>query len=180
MADRRREPVQINVDALLALDEETLQRQCTFSAFRTRGPGGQKRNKTSSAAKLVHGPTGIASQCNEFRSQSQNRRRALHRLRFKLAAELRTPIDIRGYEPPPWMTAMKSQGKLTTNPKNPAYARIAAHVLDVLEAAGARLSATAALLEIPTSNLARLLEAESAVQTAAHRIRQKHSVTWRR
>lgn len=174
------ESAQIDVDALLSLDEESLQRQCTFSAFRTRGPGGQKRNKTSSAVKLVHPPTGIASQCNDFRSQSENRRRALHRLRFKLAAELRTPIDVRGYEPPAWLTAMKSEGKLTSNPKNPAYARIAAHALDVLEGAGGRLSATAALLGIPTSNLARLLEAEPAVQTAAHRIRQKYGVTWRR
>ena len=84
------EPGRIDVDALLSLSEETLERQCTFSAFRTRGPGGQKRNKTASAAKLVHGPTGIVSQCNEFRSQAANRRRALHRLRFKIAAGHRT------------------------------------------------------------------------------------------
>jgi hypothetical protein len=178
MADTR-EHGQIDVDALLSLDEEALERQCAFSAFRTRGPGGQKRNKTSSAAKLVHGPTGIVSQCNEFRSQAANRRRALHRLRFRIAADLRTPIDPRGYEPPPWLTAMKRDGRLTTNTKNPDYARIAAHALDVLEAAGARLSAAAALLGVPTSNLVRILDAEPAIQSAAHRIRQRHGVTWR-
>ena len=174
-----REPGTIDVDALLCLDEEALERQCAFSAFRTRGPGGQKRNKTSSAAKLVHETTGIVSQCNEFRSQAANRRRALHRLRFRIAADLCTPIDPRGYEPPLWLTAMTDQGKLTGNTKNPDYARIAAHALDVLEATGARLAAAAALLGVPTSNLVRILNAEPAIQAAAHRIRRKHGATWR-
>lgn len=173
-----RQAVQTDRDALLALDEEMLQRQCTFTAFRTRGPGGQKRNKTASAARLVHEPTGIVSQCNEFRSQAANRRRALHRLRFKFAAEMRTPIDPRGYEPPLWFEALKTEGKLTTNTKNPDYARLAAHVLDVLDAAGARLSAAAALLGVPTSNLARFLAAEPTIQNAAQQIRRKHGITW--
>lgn len=167
-------------DALLALDEQALQRQCSFSAFRTRGPGGQKRNKTSSAARLVHQPTGIVSQCNDFRSQAQNRRRALHRLRFKLAAELRKPIEAQGYEPPAWFEALKAEGRLTTNTKNPVYARLAAHVLDVLEASESRLAKAAALLGVPTTNLAHFLEAEEIIQTAAHQIRQKHGATWRR
>ncbi len=168
-----------NRDALLLLEEEKLERQCTFSAFRTRGPGGQKRNKTSSAARLVHGPTGLVSQCNEFRSLAANRKRALHRLRFKLAAELRQTVDPRGYEPAAWLEQAKAEGKLTANPKNPAYARIAAHALDVLEASGARLSAAAALLGIPTSNLVRILNAEPTIQSAAHEIRRKHGITWR-
>jgi hypothetical protein len=174
-----REPGPIDVDALLSLDEATLERQCTFSAFRTRGPGGQKRNKTASAARLIHDPTGLVSQCNDFRSQAANRRRALHRLRFRIAADLRTPLDPRGYEPPPWLIAMRNEGRLTGNTKNPDYARIAGHALDVLEATGARLSAAAALLGVPTSNLVRILDAEPAIQAAAHRIRQHHGVTWR-
>ena len=171
--------VALDRDQILMLDEPALQRQCSFSAFRSRGPGGQKRNKTSSAARLVHEPTGIVSQCNEFRSQAANRKRALHRLRFKIAADLRQPLDIRGYEPPAWLEAAKSEGKLTKNTKNPLYALIAAHALDVLDAAEARLSKTAALLGIPTSNLVHILEAEEIIQTAAHQIRQRHDVTWR-
>ena len=177
MADRS---AILDRDALLALDEEALSRQCAFSAFRTRGPGGQKRNKTSSAARLVHEPTGIVSQCNDFRSLAANRLRALHRLRFKFAAELRSALDPRGYEPPAWLERLKIEGKFTGNPKNPDYARIAAHALDVLDAAGARLSAAAALLGIPTTNLVRVLNAEPIIQTAAHHIRQKHGITWRR
>jgi hypothetical protein len=174
------EPGLIDRDALLALDEQALSRQCTFSAFRTRGPGGQKRNKTASAARLVHEPTGIVSQCNDFRSQAANRLRALHRLRFKIAGELRNPLDPRGYEPPAWLEALRLNGKFTGNPRNPDYARIAAHTLDVLDAAGARLSAAAALLGIPTTNLIRVLNADPIIQTAAHQIRQKHGITWQR
>ena len=170
----------IDVDALLSLDEETLERQCRFVAYRSGGPGGQKRNKTSSAARLIHEPTGMIAQSSDFRSQSENRHRALHRLRFKIAAELRRPLDIRGYEPPNWLVAMKHEGKLTTNIRNPVYARIAAHALDVLEGATGRLSAAAALLGIPTSNLVHVLDAEPTIQTAAHRISQKYGVSWRR
>ena len=170
----------IDRDCLLLVEEAELERQCTFSAFRTRGPGGQKRNKTSSAARLVHGPTGLISQCNEFRSQAANRKRALHRLRFKFAAELRRAIDPRGYEPPAWLEALKVEGRLTTNTKNPAYARIAGHVLDVLDAAEARLSKAAALLGVSTKNLVHILESQEIVQAAAQQIRQKHGATWQR
>ena len=178
MADAAR-AVPIDADALLALDEAELERQCRFEAYKSGGPGGQKRNKTSSAARLTHPSAGVSAHSADFRSQSENRRRALRRLRFKVAAELRTPIDPRGYEPPAWLTARRRQGKFTTNTRNPDYARIAAHALDVLDAAGARLSAAAALLGVPTSNLVHVLKAEPTVHAAAQRLRQKYGVTWR-
>ena len=172
--------VPVDVDALLALDEAELERQCRFEAYKSGGPGGQKRNKTSSAARLTHGPSGVSAHSADFRSQAQNRRRALHRLRFKLAGERRTPLDPRGYDPPAWLTAARRDGRFTTNTKNPEFARIAAHALDVLEAVDARLSAAAALLGVPTSNLVHVLEAEPTVHAAAQRIRQKYGVVWRR
>ena len=169
-----------DVDALLSLDEPALERQCRLEPFKSGGPGGQKRNKTTSAVRLIHLPTGISAHSADFREQSVNRRRALHRLRFKLAAELRTPVDPRGYDPPAWLRTLRQEGKLTTNPKNPDFARLAAHVLDVLEAADARLAPAAALLGVPTSNLMHVLEAEPTIQAAAQRIRKKHGVAWQR
>lgn len=180
MADNEPQSTSVDVDTLLALDEAALERQCDFHAYRSGGPGGQKRNKTSSAVRLTHLPTGVTAFSADFRSQVQNRRRALHRLRFRLAAEFRQPVDIRGYEPPAWLTALRQDAKLTANPKNPAYARLAAHVLDVLDAADARLSTAAALIGIPTSNLVHLIEAEPTVNRAAHQIRRKYGVTWAR
>ena len=172
----------IDVDALLSLDEAELSRRCRFAPYKSGGPGGQKRNKTTSAVRLVHQATGIVAQSSDFREQSVNRRRALHRLRYKLAADVerRPTPDFRGYEPPPWLLTLRRDGHLTTNVHNPAHARLAAHVLDVLEASGARPSMAAALLGIPVSNLVHLIEAEPTVSAAASRIRQRFGVTWRK
>ena len=49
------------------------------------GNGGQKINKTSSAVRLRHRPTGIAVAANEERSQARNRHIALRKLRFEIA-----------------------------------------------------------------------------------------------
>jgi hypothetical protein len=160
-----------DVDAILALDEPTLVRQCKFEAYKSGGPGGQKRNKTSSAVKWTHVATGLQAHSNDFRSQAENRVRALHRLRFKLATDIRTPIEIRAYEPPAWLSDARVSGKLTTNTKNPIYARLAAHVLDVFAAVEGRLADAAALIGVPNSNLAHFLEAEHTVWAAASKIR---------
>src|SRR3954463_14470334 len=109
-------------DALLLLDEPTLARLCVFEAYKSGGPGGQKRNKTSSAVKWTHPPTGVTAHSADFREQSVNRVRALHRLRIKFATEMRREIDVRGYEPPNWFVEGRIEGKLTTNTKNPIYA----------------------------------------------------------
>ena len=50
------------------------------SFIRGSGPGGQKINKTSSTVRLMHRPSGIEIKCQEERSQSMNRQRALVRL----------------------------------------------------------------------------------------------------
>jgi len=71
--------------AALAMDDEALLRACEVSTFVGGGPGGQHRNKTASAVRLVHPPTGLTVTATERRSQAQNRSAALERLRAALS-----------------------------------------------------------------------------------------------
>jgi protein subunit release factor B len=72
--------------ASLGLDEEGLLAECDVDVFVGSGPGGQHRNKTESAVRLTHRPTGIVVTATERRSQLMNRGFALERLRMKLQA----------------------------------------------------------------------------------------------
>lgn len=162
----------MTVDQILSLEDEPLLRQCRVEFYKSGGPGGQKRNKTSSAAKIIHVASGIEAHSNDFRSQVENRLRALHRLRFRLAAELRTPITIFRYEPPAWLGIYTGGGKLHVNQKNIDFARVGAHVLDLLNATDGNYAKVAALISVTTSSVAKWLQLEHTIWDAACHIRR--------
>jgi protein subunit release factor B len=58
--------------------------QCEVQVFRATGPGGQGVNTTDSAVRLRHLPSGITVVCRRERSQLQNKRACLERLRRRL------------------------------------------------------------------------------------------------
>ena len=66
-------------------DDEALLAECEVDTFRAGGPGGQHQNKTESAVRLRHLPTGLVATCRAERSQYQNKQTCLRRLREKAA-----------------------------------------------------------------------------------------------
>jgi protein subunit release factor A len=77
----------------MALPEhlQKLLADCSVEAYRSSGPGGQKKNKTESSVRVRHQPTGIVRIATESRSQTRNREAALQRVWDALEARRRRP-----------------------------------------------------------------------------------------
>src|SRR5258706_6263899 len=65
-------------------DRRTLEREVLVDAFRASGPGGQHVNKTESALRLTHPPSGVVVTAQDSRSQFRNRDTAFERLAERL------------------------------------------------------------------------------------------------
>jgi hypothetical protein len=152
-----------------ALSDASLLAQCEVDTYRASGPGGQKKNKTSSAVRLRHVPSGLIVIAEESRSQHENKAKALRRLRKALYLELREAIQAESRTAeiigslPDYSLARGADGKLHLGAKDPRFWPAVGVVLDVLAAVEARVSEAAELLSISTGNLIGFLETDSKV-----------------
>ena len=165
--------------AWTGLTDEQLLAQCEVDTYRASGPGGQKRNKTSSAVRLRHPPSGLLVIAEESRSQHENRSRALRRLRRALYLKLREPIAAeeltaeRLAARPDFGPARDGEGRLHLGQKDPRFWPAVGVVLDVLAAVEARLSEAAALLGTSTANLGDFLRGDDKVWEQANQLRSQ-------
>jgi len=139
------------------LSDEQLLAQCRFEAFRGPGPGGQKKNKTSSAVRITHIPSGISVIAGESRSQHQNRAAALVRLRNRLALEIRENFIKR-----------TSAIDLDISLRNSEYPTILGEVMDAMAQNQWSVSQAAKDLKITTARLIRFLHANEKLWTAVN------------
>ena len=153
------------------LSDEALLSECRWDQFRGSGPGGQKRNKTSNAVRLTHEPTGVSATATESRSLSENKLYALRRLKLKLAAERREPIDLATFEPPEWFVSIRRDNRIEASHRHPLFAAAGGLVLDLLAALGGNPAAVAVNLGVSTTAVIKLLETEPALWAAANRLR---------
>lgn len=153
------------------LSEDELLAECREDHYRGSGPGGQKRNKTSNAVRLVHKSTGVIVTATECRSLTENRVHAIHRLRNKLAADVREPVDLPRFAPPDWFLSVRHDTRIEASHRHPFHAPAAGLALDLLAALGGNPAAVAANLGVSTTAVVKLLEGESQFWAAANRIR---------
>ena len=96
---------------------DSLQNEVEISYFKSSGPGGQKKNKTSSAVRIRHIPTGIIVVATESRSQHKNRELAWQRLIARLEKLAEKPKPRKRTRPPAAAKAARLQKKKVISAK---------------------------------------------------------------
>jgi hypothetical protein len=154
---------------------ESLLRDCEVRHGRRRGPGGQHRNKTESAVVITHTPTGVEGQASERRSQFDNHRVAVKRLRVNLAVEVRSMELAESAPTELWRSRCRGK-KIYCNDDHDDFAPLLAEALDVVinhrgHAAGAALQ-----LGVTSSQLIKFLQHEPRAMQQVNDLRQQQGL----
>lgn len=153
------------------LPEPEFLKSCEVLTRRASGPGGMHRDHNATAVRIRHRASGIEAVASERRQQSLNRKRAIERLRKKLAIMLRAPV------PPadkPLVTSEDGESLFAAGKKTIERLKAMALALDVLESHSGRIGEAARRLGMTTSRLNRFLQSGPGLWAEANRIRERH------
>ena len=159
-------------NAILTATDAQLLAQCEVDTYRASGPGGQKRNKTSSAVRLRHLESGQIVIAEESRSQHENKARALRRLRLALALDQRCEISTDNAAEH-LRKVVTAAGRIEISARNDHYPLVVADVLDFVAQTGGQVRETAQRIGITTSQLSRFLTSDARILHAVNDIRKK-------
>jgi hypothetical protein len=160
-------------DDILASDA-ALEAACEVDRYRSRGPGGQHRNKTESAVRLRHRATGVIAHGDERRSQSENRFQAVVRMREHLAFDVREPVDLATWRASPRLAALAAGGTAPLGEKTrkkPEFLVAFAELLDLFVACGCEVGTTAQHLGLTTGATSKLLLVDDRTSRAVNQLR---------
>lgn len=156
------------------LPAEVLLSDCHTTHTRRSGPGGQHRNKVQTAVILLHRPSGCSAEASERRSQSENHRVALKRLRLRLALEIRTLPE--SLEPTRlWQTRTHAR-QLKVSADHDDYPALVAEALNQLQVANWEMARVAGTLGISTSQLTKLFRRLPSAWVALNFCRATHGL----
>lgn len=155
--------IYLNRDRVLSFSDEELMVECSLDFFKSSGKGGQKRNKTSSAVRLIHNPTKVAvTDCSE-RSQHRNRQVAIQKLRLAIALQFRViPAEL--------------PERIECGSANSAFYLNMARVLDVLCEVDYSLALGAERLGVSSSKLLKILAKEPQFFARLNELRKQRGL----
>lgn len=154
---------------------DVLHARCQETRTRRSGPGGQHRNKVETAIVLFDPETGISAEASERRSQAENRRMAIFRLRLNLALGFRmepSPLDALSEV---WNTRCR-HGRISINPSHDDFPSLLAEALDRIVSCDWDVIAAAEQLQATTSQIIRLLKHEPRALALVNRERQSRDL----
>jgi len=159
--------------ATLSFDD--ILQECRVERLRRSGPGGQRRNKVETGVRLRHRPTGVRAEACERRSQAENQRIALARLRMKLALEIRCPCAPGQSPSERWQSRCRA-GRIDIRASHDDFPALLAEALDRIAAYEADVKQAAETLTSSTSQLVKLLKKEPRAMTLVNRWRDERGL----
>jgi hypothetical protein len=157
------------------LPPEQLLEQCEMRFSRRSGPGGQHRNKVSTAVALLHRPSGVTAEASERRSQAENRCQAVSRLRINLALKIRLKREPGNVPSVLWRMRCLG-GRIDVSAAHADFPSLLAEALDVMAASGNEPRLAGEILGCIATQLVKLLKKEPHALVQVNRDRRKRSL----